>query len=237
MRIRTIKPEFFQSRTVAGLSIEARLLFVGLWLIADDAGRGERDPRSLRAELFRFDDFVSDDDVDRWFKELVGAGVVEAYEGRRLTGPSTERVPEPTGRRYALFHVRSFEEHQSIKTPSLPRFEPPPADPSSDPDPTLFPNTPPTLPQGFPNASPGLPQDSPRTGTGSVPDQYRVTEREMEREREREREQGKGTGVRKGKGKGLGRAKTRDEPEPEEPEPRTRWSDKANPWSADAGGP
>ena len=39
MRIRTIKPEFWPSEKLAKASREARLLFVGLWSMADDSGR------------------------------------------------------------------------------------------------------------------------------------------------------------------------------------------------------
>jgi len=38
MRIRSIKPEFWKSETVAALSPLARLLFIGLWNYADREG-------------------------------------------------------------------------------------------------------------------------------------------------------------------------------------------------------
>lgn len=38
-RIRTIKPDFFTSLTVADLSVPARLTFIGLWTHVDDEGR------------------------------------------------------------------------------------------------------------------------------------------------------------------------------------------------------
>jgi len=44
MRIRTVKPEFFADDDVADLSLSARLLFVGLLLVADREGRLEDRP-------------------------------------------------------------------------------------------------------------------------------------------------------------------------------------------------
>ncbi len=39
-RIRTIQPNFAQSPSMSRVSHEARLLFVLLWTLVDDAGRG-----------------------------------------------------------------------------------------------------------------------------------------------------------------------------------------------------
>ena len=40
MRIRSIKPEFWTSDDIADLTIEDRLLFIGLWSYVDDNGVG-----------------------------------------------------------------------------------------------------------------------------------------------------------------------------------------------------
>ena len=39
-RIRSIKPEFFTSETIAALPLSARLTFIGLWTYVDDNGVG-----------------------------------------------------------------------------------------------------------------------------------------------------------------------------------------------------
>ena len=46
-RIRTIKPEFPQSETVGRLTREARLLFLQLFTLVDDAGRARAAPGCL----------------------------------------------------------------------------------------------------------------------------------------------------------------------------------------------
>ena len=54
-RIRTIKPNFFSNEEVGKLKCEARLLFIGLWTLADCEGRLEDRPVRIRAQLFPYD--------------------------------------------------------------------------------------------------------------------------------------------------------------------------------------
>jgi hypothetical protein len=54
VRIRTIKPEWLLSRSVASLSADARLLSVGLILMADDEGRGRAGLETIVAEVWRY---------------------------------------------------------------------------------------------------------------------------------------------------------------------------------------
>lgn len=55
MRARNIKPGFFKSEGLASCSFPARLLFIGLWCIADREGRLEDRPLRIKAELFPYD--------------------------------------------------------------------------------------------------------------------------------------------------------------------------------------
>lgn len=63
MRIRTIKPEFWGSPDVAQLDFFERLLFIGLWSMADDEGRLLADMNWIRSQLFPLDDHVGEDSV------------------------------------------------------------------------------------------------------------------------------------------------------------------------------
>ncbi|WP_130865833.1 hypothetical protein [Acidipropionibacterium timonense] len=63
MRIRTIKPEFWSSEDMAVLPFVHRLVFVGLWSMADDEGRLSADPRLIRSQLFPLDDHIGEDSV------------------------------------------------------------------------------------------------------------------------------------------------------------------------------
>jgi len=100
-RIRTIKPEFFTSLTVAGLPVEARLTFIGLWTYADDEGRGVYDPRLVKAAVWPLDDRTAAD-VEKDLQALTEASLITHYE--------------VAGRQY--FVIRSWQEHQKINRPT-----------------------------------------------------------------------------------------------------------------------
>ena len=53
-RARNIKPGFFKNEFLADLPFETRLLFIGLWTLADREGRLEDRPRKIKMELFAY---------------------------------------------------------------------------------------------------------------------------------------------------------------------------------------
>lgn len=75
-RARNIKPGFFTNEALAELPMATRLLFIGLWTLADREGRLEDRPKRIRMELFAADDV----DVERALDDLVRAGMVDRYE-------------------------------------------------------------------------------------------------------------------------------------------------------------
>lgn len=104
-RIRTIKPEFFTSLTVANLSHQARLTFVGLWTHVDDRGRCVDDARLVKAALWPLDDRTSKDvDVDLW--EIADAGLIQRYtvDGKKFIAVTTweehQRISRPSGSKH-----------------------------------------------------------------------------------------------------------------------------------------
>jgi hypothetical protein len=70
MRARQIKPGFYKNEILASTSPYARLLFAGLWMLADRAGRLEDRPLRIRGELFPYEVI----DVDALLCELSNAG-------------------------------------------------------------------------------------------------------------------------------------------------------------------
>lgn len=78
MRIRTIKPEFWQSEKMAKASRQARMLFVGLWSMADDSGRTRAASRLLASTLFPYDTDAPDL-IDGWLAELSAIGAIRLY--------------------------------------------------------------------------------------------------------------------------------------------------------------
>lgn len=76
MRARNIKPGYFKSDELAELPALTRILFAGLWCVADRAGRLEDRPKRIKADVLPYDDC----DVDTMLGELAGAGFILRYE-------------------------------------------------------------------------------------------------------------------------------------------------------------
>lgn len=74
-RARLLKPGFFTNERIVELDPFARLLFAGLWTVADREGRLEDRPKRLKLQLFPADDI----DIDALLNDLVGAGLIERY--------------------------------------------------------------------------------------------------------------------------------------------------------------
>lgn len=75
-RARGIKPGFFSNDALAELPFEFRLLFIGLWTVADKRGRLLDRPKKIRMEIFPGDDV----DCDLGLKMLAKAGFIIRYE-------------------------------------------------------------------------------------------------------------------------------------------------------------
>lgn len=75
MRARNLKPGFFKNEALAECTPLARLLFAGLWCLADREGRMEDRPKRIRAELLPYDD----GSVDDMLTELHEAGFILRY--------------------------------------------------------------------------------------------------------------------------------------------------------------
>ena len=79
-RIRTLKPEFFKSRSLAQCPLEARMTFAGLWVEADDHGRGIADPRILKGAIWPLDDDVTHERVAEHLQTLVDTAHIILYD-------------------------------------------------------------------------------------------------------------------------------------------------------------
>lgn len=75
-RSRNIKPSFFKNEDLADLPPFDRLLFIGLWCLADREGRLEDRPRRIKIELFPGDGY----DVEVGLANLQGKGFIDRYE-------------------------------------------------------------------------------------------------------------------------------------------------------------
>jgi hypothetical protein len=104
-RMRTIKPEFPQSETVGSLSCDARLLFVQLWNVADDAGRFRAASRMLASLLYPYDDDAPNL-IGGWLDELEHLHCIRRYE---VDGPT-------------YLEIVNWLKHQKIDRPAPSRL-------------------------------------------------------------------------------------------------------------------
>jgi hypothetical protein len=75
-RARNIKPGFFKNEDLAECSVWARLLFPGLWMLADREGRLENRPKRIKGEIFPFDNV----EVQPLLDELENWKFIKRYE-------------------------------------------------------------------------------------------------------------------------------------------------------------
>lgn len=75
-RARNIKPGFFLNDELAECSRDARLLFIGLWTIADREGRLVDKPKRIKLEVFPYDNDV---DCELLLSQLESKGFIVRY--------------------------------------------------------------------------------------------------------------------------------------------------------------
>lgn len=107
-RIRTIKPEFPQSESMGRVSRDARLCYILLWTLADDAGRLRGNSRMLASLLYPYDDDAKKL-ADKWLTELADEHCITRYEidgnqyiqigewltHQKIDKPSPSKIPAP----------------------------------------------------------------------------------------------------------------------------------------------
>lgn len=102
-RIRTVKPEFFTSADIVGLSFPARLLYIALWCEADREGR-----LVWRLDTFKLRYFPGDRiDIHALARELIERGLVTEY------GEGLAFIPTFTQHQ----HVNPREAQSSLPVP------------------------------------------------------------------------------------------------------------------------
>lgn len=74
-RARNLKPSFFTNDVLAECSMAARLLFAGLWTLADREGRLEDRPKKIKAEVLPYDEI----DPNPLLNELQDRGFILRY--------------------------------------------------------------------------------------------------------------------------------------------------------------
>jgi hypothetical protein len=107
-RIRTLKPEMWADEKIGALSRDARLLFIGLITLADDAGRFRAMPSAILGHVFPYDlDALKK--LEKWLRELevqhllirytVAGNIYGALAGwskhQKINRPQESTLPAP----------------------------------------------------------------------------------------------------------------------------------------------
>jgi len=100
-RIRTIKPEFWTDEKVIECSLNARLLFIGIWNFADDYGNIQNSPKQIKLKILPSDSI----DIIPLIKELATHGLLTEYSVDSQT----------------YLHISGFDKHQVVNRPSHPQ--------------------------------------------------------------------------------------------------------------------
>ena len=116
MRIRSIKPEFWRSEDIADLTVEDRLLFIGLWSYVDDNGVGIDRLADVCADLFALD--LERDPPETFAR--VSRGLQNLSEAGRIVRYTVE------GKSY--LHISNWTKHQRIDKPNKARYPHPDAE-------------------------------------------------------------------------------------------------------------
>ena len=101
-RIRTIKPKFFDDVKIGRVSRDARLVYIGLWVFADDIGVVVGDTVWLKSKIFPYDQ-IQVQQFEKWMNELVINGFIclLSYNGERF------------------IYLPNFTRHQVINRPNI----------------------------------------------------------------------------------------------------------------------
>lgn len=118
-RARNIKPGFFKNEELGTLTREARLLFIGLWTLADRNGRLEDRPARITAEVFPYDRDIKIGDVDTWLQMLADSS--EGFIVRYVVG-KTKYLQITNFAKHQSPHVK--EQASTIPAPDMPGASP-----------------------------------------------------------------------------------------------------------------
>lgn len=120
MRIRSVKPEFWKDEVIASLPYPVRLLYIGLWNCADDAGFLEWRPARLGADLFPYEPAARRErNIAEWGAKLVVAERLRLYEHCRCAEIPTLPVHQKAGGRPSYQYRDGHVAHSTDQSVSV----------------------------------------------------------------------------------------------------------------------
>jgi hypothetical protein len=105
-RIRTIKPQFWTDEKIGNLPMGARLLFIGLWNLADDEGIVLWNAAYIKGQLFPYDTKLKMTILKQWMIGLSSSKLVTVFD---------DDTPHDGQEKYGF--VTSWHKHQVINRP------------------------------------------------------------------------------------------------------------------------
>lgn len=131
-RKRMIDPSIWTDENFGELSERGRLLFIGLFSMADDEGRGEASAKVLKGKIFPYDEGLRIADVSKTLKEIGSKMSVDFYarNGREYYAlrnwKTWQKVEKPTPSRIPAPIDGGKGEHYTFgdNSPTVPRILP-----------------------------------------------------------------------------------------------------------------
>lgn len=130
-RIRTVKPQHWSDKELPNISLQAHLLWIGIWNFSDDKGIIEADPFLIRSQVFPRRKDIRVEQVSQWLDQLVKARFLIPFEynnesyfisrtfetHQKIDKPQPSKIPSDTIRR--IFSERSTNDRPCIVKDSI----------------------------------------------------------------------------------------------------------------------
>ncbi len=106
LRNRMVKSDYWtDTELMRILPIAGRMLYHGIWHLAEDSGCLEYDPTAFKVQLFPLDGDITVEDIEEWTQKLI----------------SMEKlIPYGKGDRY--LYIKNFHKHQTLHSPAQPEL-------------------------------------------------------------------------------------------------------------------
>jgi len=108
-RNRMIKSEFWDDEKLSKVSLQARLIFIGIWTFSDDYGVVKGDVRWLKNHILPYEDSLSTQEFSGWLSELENIFI----------------FPFQTNNE-SYYFIKNFQKHQTVNRPSKTKNPDPP---------------------------------------------------------------------------------------------------------------
>lgn len=117
MRIRQVRPEFWSDEIVAALPDGARLFYIGLWNVADDAGWLEWRPSRIGALLYPYESARRrESNITAWALRLTDKARLVIHECGCAVIPTLPKHQRISGTQ--SFTIRDLHHHKHVVAPN-----------------------------------------------------------------------------------------------------------------------